>query len=60
MVAFATLAGKIMAEAVMGQQDRFDLMEKIPQLPFPGGASLRHPLLVLAMLWYGMRDRLGI
>jgi len=59
-VAFATLAGKIMAEAVAGQQERFDLMADIPQRAFPGGAALRHPLLVLAMLWYGMRDRLGI
>lgn len=59
-VAFATLAGKILAEAVAGQEERFDLMAGIPQLPFPGGAALRHPLLVLAMLWYGMRDRLGV
>jgi gamma-glutamylputrescine oxidase len=59
-VAFATLAGKIMAEAVAGQEERFDLMADIPQMAFPGGATLRHPLLVLAMLWYGMRDRLGV
>lgn len=59
-VAFATLAGKILAEAVAGEEERFDLMAGIPQMPFPGGAALRHPLLVLAMLWYGMRDRLGI
>ncbi|NBZ89435.1 NAD(P)/FAD-dependent oxidoreductase [Stagnihabitans tardus] len=59
-VAFATLAGKIMAEAVAGQEERFDLMAGIPQMPFPGGAALRHPLLVMAMLWYGMRDRLGV
>lgn len=59
-VAFATLAGKILAEAVAGEAERFDLMAGVPQLPFPGGAALRHPLLVLAMLWYGMRDRLGL
>lgn len=59
-VAFATLAGKIMAEAVAGEEARFDLVAGVPQMPFPGGAALRHPLLVLAMLWYGMRDRLGI
>ena len=59
-VAFATLAGKIMAEAVAGSEERFDLMASVPQMPFPGGAALRHPLLVLAMLWYGMRDRLGV
>ena len=59
-VAFATLAGKIMAEAVAGQEERFDLVADIPQMQFPGGAALRHPSLVLAMLWYGMRDRLGV
>ena len=59
-VAYATLAGKIMAETVAGQAERFDLMAGIPQMPFPGGTALRHPLLALAMLWYGMRDRLGV
>lgn len=57
-VAMASLAGKLMAEAVAGQAERFDLMARLPAPPFPGGARLRHPLLVLAMLWYGLRDRL--
>ena len=26
---------------------------------FAGGARLRNPLLVLAMTWYALRDRLG-
>ena len=59
-VAMATMAGKILAEAVATQTERFDLMASLPQMPFPGGASLRWPLLVLAMTWYGMRDRLGV
>ncbi|MEO0362822.1 MAG: FAD-binding oxidoreductase, partial [Pseudomonadota bacterium] len=57
-VALATLAGKLAAEAVAGQAERFDLMGAPPTPRFPGGASLRQPLLVLAMLWYSMRDRL--
>ncbi|MFN5997414.1 MAG: NAD(P)/FAD-dependent oxidoreductase [Paracoccaceae bacterium] len=59
-VAMATLAGKLMAEATAGQMERFDLMASLPQHRFPGGAALRLPLLVTAMTWYAMRDRLGL
>jgi gamma-glutamylputrescine oxidase len=57
-VALATLAGKLMAEAVQGTAERFDLFADLPQRAFPGGAALRWPLLVLAMTWYALRDRL--
>ena len=57
-VAMATLAGQIMAEAINGQASRFDLMAKVPTYLFPGGRHLRFPLLVLAMLYYSVRDRL--
>ncbi|THD84613.1 FAD-binding oxidoreductase [Aliigemmobacter aestuarii] len=59
-VALATLAGRMMAEAVQGQTDRFDLMASLPQPRFPGGVALRWPMLVAAMTWYSMRDRLGL
>ncbi|WP_062763431.1 FAD-binding oxidoreductase [Falsirhodobacter sp. alg1] len=59
-VAMATMAGKIMAEAVAGEAGRFDLMARLPQHRFPGGSALRSPLLALAMTWYGLRDRLGL
>jgi gamma-glutamylputrescine oxidase len=59
-VALATLAGRILAEAVAGQAERFDLMARLPTPRFPGGVALRWPLLVLAMTWYSMRDRLGL
>lgn len=57
-VAMATLGGKLMAEAVQGQAERFDFMADVPTPRFPGGAALRSPLLVLAMLWYSLRDKL--
>jgi gamma-glutamylputrescine oxidase len=38
--------------------ERFDCLARLPVPAFPGGAGLRHPLLVLAMLWYALRDRL--
>ena len=59
-VAMATLAGKMLAEATAAQSDRFDLMASIPQSSFPGGVAFRWPMLVLAMTWYSMRDRLGL
>ncbi len=59
-VALATLAGRVMAEAVAGQSERFDLMARLKLPAFPGGAALRSPLLVLAMTWFSLRDRLGI
>ncbi len=57
-VALGTLSGQIAAEAIAGQAERFDVMAKVPTLSFPGGPRFRSPLLVLAMLWYSLRDRL--
>ncbi len=57
-VAMATLAGQIAAEMVAGQAERFDAFARVPGQNFPGGPRLRSPLLVLAMLWYSLRDRL--
>jgi gamma-glutamylputrescine oxidase len=59
-VAMATMAGKVLAATVAGQSVQFDLLANLPQRGFPGGAALRWPLLVLAMTWYGLRDRLGL
>lgn len=59
-IAMATLAGKLLAEATAAQSERFDLMASLPQPRFPGGVTLRSPLLVMAMTWYAMRDRLGL
>lgn len=57
-VAMATLAGKLVAEAIDGTLGRFDIMAKVPTYPFPGGAYLRSPLLTLGMLYYRVRDSL--
>ncbi len=59
-VGTATHAGQLMALAIQGQAEGFDTLARVPALPFPGGPALRSPLLVLAMTWYAMRDRLGI
>ena len=56
-VALATFAGKLLAEAITGHSERFDMMASCPTPKFPGGPALRSPLLALAMSWYALRDR---
>jgi gamma-glutamylputrescine oxidase len=57
-VANATLAGQLMAEAIAGTAERFDVFSRLPPPPFPGGTLLRWPGQVLGMLWFALRDRL--
>ena len=57
-VALTTLAGKVIAEAVAGQAERFDVFASIPTPRFPGGPLLRWPSLVVGMLYYSLLDRL--
>jgi gamma-glutamylputrescine oxidase len=57
-VAMATSAGRIVADMVAGQAEKFDVFATVPSPRFPGGQRLRSPLLALAMAWYALRDRL--
>jgi gamma-glutamylputrescine oxidase len=57
-MALAGLAGKLVAEAVSGTAERFDVFARIPHRDFPGGPLLRRPSLVMAMLYYRLRDLL--
>jgi gamma-glutamylputrescine oxidase len=57
-IALTGIAGKLVAEAVAGTAERFDLFGRIPHANFPGGAVLRRPALVLAMLYYRIKDLL--
>jgi gamma-glutamylputrescine oxidase len=54
-----TLAGELIAEAMAGTAERFDVLASLPSQPFPGGKWLRRPLATLGLLWYALRDRLG-
>ena len=58
-VGSATHAGQLVAMAINGQAAGFDLQGSVPIAPFPGGMSLRYPLLVLGMTWFALRDRIG-
>ena len=53
-----TLAGELMAEAVVGTMERFDVFASLPHSRFPGGKWLARPLATVGLLYYAMRDRL--
>jgi len=57
-IALTGIAGKLVAEAIAGTAERFDVFARIPHANFPGGAALRRPALVLAMLYYRIKDLL--
>jgi gamma-glutamylputrescine oxidase len=56
-IALTGIAGKLVAQAIAGTAERFDVFAKIPHRHFPGTA-LRRPALALAMLYYRLKDRL--
>lgn len=57
-LALSGMAGKLAAEAIAQQSSRFDVYSKLRHRDFPGGRWLRMPSLVLAMMWYRLRDLL--
>ena len=57
-VALTGLAGKVVAEAVAGQAERFDVFAKLQHRKFPGGPLLRTPSLVLGMAYHQLKDLL--
>ncbi|MEH6566318.1 MAG: FAD-binding oxidoreductase [Halopseudomonas sp.] len=58
-VTYTHLAGKILAEALRGQAERFDAFASLPHYPFPGGRLFRVPFTAMGAWYYQMRDKLG-
>ncbi len=54
----ATLGGKLLAEAVAGQAERFDWIADIKTPEFPGGMAALSGTPCADMLFYAMKDRL--
>jgi hypothetical protein len=52
------LAGEIMADAVTGTLERFDIFAGIGSTRFPGAHTFRKPLVTLGVLYHQIRDRL--
>ena len=57
-IALTGIAGKLVAQAIAGSAERFDVFARIPHRGFPGGAAVRRTALALAMLHYRIRDLL--
>lgn len=58
-VALAGLAGKLMAEAVLGRGDGFELFARLRHLPVPPGSALQTAVRAMALSWYALLDRRG-
>jgi gamma-glutamylputrescine oxidase len=58
-LALTGLAGRVVAEAIVGDASRFDVFARLRHRAFPGGTLLRTPALVLGMAWYRLRDMLA-
>jgi glycine/D-amino acid oxidase-like deaminating enzyme len=52
------LAGEILADAVSGTLERFDVFAGIKSVRFPGSHALRKPLVALGIFYYQLRDKL--
>ena len=55
-LALTGMAGRLVAEAVDGHAQRFDLLARIKHMPFPGGTMLRTPILTVGMLYHRIKD----
>jgi glycine/D-amino acid oxidase-like deaminating enzyme len=52
------LAGQILADAIAGTLERFDLFASVKPVRVPFGHALRKPMVSLGVLYYQLKDRL--
>ncbi|HLF32306.1 MAG TPA: FAD-binding oxidoreductase [Xanthomonadales bacterium] len=50
------IMGEIVADAVGGTMERFDLFAKMPQIRIPGGNAFGNQIIALGMLYYRIKD----
>jgi gamma-glutamylputrescine oxidase len=58
-VTYTHLAGKVLAEMLRGQAERFDAFASLPHYPFPGGKLFRIPFTAMGAWYYALRDKFG-
>ncbi|WP_444931283.1 NAD(P)/FAD-dependent oxidoreductase [Microbulbifer sp. SSSA002] len=58
-ISTATFAGKLLADAIYGESEGYQVFSSLPQTTFPGGTLLRWPGLVLGMLYHSLLDKIG-
>lgn len=54
------LAGRLIAEAIDGERERFDAFATLRNYPFPGGRLLRVPLSVAGSWYYQAKEKMGL
>ncbi|BAN49373.1 FAD-binding oxidoreductase [Metapseudomonas resinovorans] len=59
-VTYTHVAGKVIAETLRGQAERFDAFASLPHYPFPGGRTFQVPFTAMGAWYYSLRDKLGV
>lgn len=57
-VMLSNYTGRLLAEKFLGKSPQLDLLSELKISPFPGGPSMRSPLLFAAMTWYSLIDKI--
>lgn len=57
-MALAGLAGKLLAETISGQAERFDLLARFAPRRIPAARQLNDPMVAMASLFYRLKDLL--
>ncbi|WOH36765.1 FAD-binding oxidoreductase [Thalassotalea fonticola] len=57
-VAPTHMMARVIAEAIDGKSERFDILAKIHHYSFPGGKLFRRPALAIGMMYYKILDEL--
>lgn len=55
-VALTVVGGKALAQAALGDPERFDILARVPPRKFPGGRLLRKPMVTAALVALKRRD----
>jgi glycine/D-amino acid oxidase-like deaminating enzyme len=53
------IAGNVIADAIAGDSERFDVFDKVWHLKLPGGLWFANPALALGMMWYRLKELLA-
>ena len=54
------IAGQILADAICGDTERFDVFERVKHWKLPGGKWFANPAVALGMLYYRLKEKLGM
>ena len=53
------IAGNVIADAIVGDTERFDVFEKVKHIRLPGGLWFANPALALGMMWFRLKELLA-